>query len=349
MPVNRVPLAMMVRFSVRLASLLILFVMLAGVPARADAPPAAGATPTPAVEAPKPEIPGAGTPEKPPGAPRRTEAEAPKPETPADPKQPGPPTKGKNGQKRNVEVMKRVESPLNTVASSVQWNAYFDMNKKTPGSLSMLALVPQDLGDLHVIHRATLGMPYVPLSLLTRPGAPAPPAPELGLGDLTYTAYFSPHTPGKFVWGAGPSIGIPTATGRILGTGKFMAGPSVIGVLFTRHMTIGVLATQQWSVAGDPHRSDVSAATIQPVFYYNFPSKWYIVSSPRLYANWNARQSPKWSIPVGGGVGKFFRIGKQVANVSVQGFYHLERPVGALWSVNLQFQLLWPTVKPAKQ
>ena len=49
------------------------------------------------------------------------------------------------------------------------------------------------------------------------------PAPGIrsafGLGDLNPTAFFSPASSGKLVWGVGPSLTIPTATDPLLGNG----------------------------------------------------------------------------------------------------------------------------------
>jgi hypothetical protein len=36
---------------------------------------------------------------------------------------------------------------------------------------------------------------------------------------------------------------------------------------------------------------------------------WYLVSAPIITANWQAEKGNCWSVPVGGGVGKVFRIG----------------------------------------
>jgi len=41
-----------------------------------------------------------------------------------------------------------------------------------------------------------------------------------GLGDINPTFFFSPAKPGKLIWGAGPTVVLPTATNEILGSGK---------------------------------------------------------------------------------------------------------------------------------
>ena len=48
-------------------------------------------------------------------------------------------------------------------------------------------------------------------------------------------------------------------------------------------------------------------------------------------------------IPVGGGLGKIFRIGGQAMNAQVQSFYNVESPKnGPDWSLRLQLQFLFP-------
>jgi len=67
------------------------------------------------------------------------------------------------------------------------------------------------------------------------------------------------------------------------------------------------------------------------------------VSGPIITANWEAESGDRWTVPVGGGVGKVFRIGKQPVNLNTQVFYNVEKPqwVGD-WTWRVQFQLLFP-------
>jgi len=55
-----------------------------------------------------------------------------------------------------------------------------------------------------------------------------------GLGNSTCLGLFSPREgidvgAGKFVWGAGFDITVPTATEDVLGTGKWSGGPGLLG------------------------------------------------------------------------------------------------------------------------
>lgn len=82
---------------------------------------------------------------------------------------------------------------------------------------------------------------------------------------------------------------------------------------------------------------------IQPFVNYNMPRGWYLVSSRFVTANWKSESSNRWSVPLGGGLGRVFRIGKQPLNTHVQAFYHAVHPDGAAsWSFRVQAQLLFP-------
>jgi hypothetical protein len=112
---------------------------------------------------------------------------------------------------------------------------------------------------------------------------------------------------------------------------------------FSAYFTLGVLARQLWSFAGDDDRADVNQMLVQPFVNYNLANGWYLASSPVITSNWNAPAGERWTVPVGGGFGKLFTIGKQPVNAQLQGFYNVESPtLGPDWSVRLQVQFLFP-------
>lgn len=66
--------------------------------------------------------------------------------------------------------------------------------------------------------------------------------------------------------------------------------------------------------------------------------------NPIATANWEADRSKDiWTVPVGGGAGRLFRIGKLPVNVSVRAFDYVEKPeFGADWELRAQVQFLFP-------
>jgi hypothetical protein len=83
---------------------------------------------------------------------------------------------------------------------------------------------------------------------------------QSGLGDLSLSLFFSPRKPGPggFIVGVGPILMMPTATDDLLGTEKWSAGPAAVALTMRGPWTMGMLANQVWSYAGDSHRSDVN-------------------------------------------------------------------------------------------
>jgi hypothetical protein len=105
----------------------------------------------------------------------------------------------------------------------------------------------------------------------------------------------------------------------------------------------GALIQNLWSYAGDSDRAHVNEFLLQPFLNYNMEDGWYLSSAPIITANWKADSNDRWTIPLGGGVGKILRLGKMPVNVSCQAFYNVEKPrYAADWTLRLQLQLLFP-------
>src|SRR4029077_20679445 len=132
-----------------------------------------------------------------------------------------------------------------------------------------------------------------------------------GIGDITQSLFFSPTHPGKLIWGVGPVFTIPSANDPILGTGKVLLGPTAVLLVTPGHWVIGALVNNQWSVAGDSNRAPVNAFLVQPFANYNMAGGWFLNTSPIITANWNATSGQKWTVPVGGGIGRVFKIDEQ--------------------------------------
>ncbi len=212
--------------------------------------------------------------------------------------------------------------------------------------LNIQPVLPFSFGDWNVISRTIAPVIYVPgltPGLSDNPGTPSGTSSVFGLGDINQTFYISPAAASGLIWGVGPSITVPTATSREIGSGKLSMGPAAVALVTPKPWVIGILARQLWSVAGPDGRKDVSQLLLQPFVNYNLADGWYLVSAPIITANWTADSSDRWSVPVGGGVGKIFKIGSQPLNASLQGFGYPVRPsLGPSWSIRFQIQFLFP-------
>lgn len=198
--------------------------------------------------------------------------------------------------------------------------------------------------------------PVIPISLnadwnlITRVIMPVINQPSLfpgtngatGLGDFNPSLFFSPAKPGKIIWGVGPTMTIPTATDRDLGAGKWSMGPTGVALMMKGHWVFGGLMNNQWSVGGWGDKN-VNKFLLQPFLNYNLPDGWYLTSSPIVTSNWKADSGERWTIPVGGGFGKVFRIGKQPINTQLAAYGNVERPkFGPDWQLRFQVQFLFP-------
>jgi hypothetical protein len=254
-----------------------------------------------------------------------------------------------HAQQSTAALAAAAQNPVAAMISlPFQNNTFFDAgpnHDKTANVLNIQPVLPFTIGDWNIISRTIV--PLITLPSLTAPdlgdvitGAPSSNDP-FGLGDINQTFYFSPASATKFIWGVGPSVTLPTATSRFLGPRTLSMGPGAVGLVTPKPWVIGALARQLWAVAG-PNQS-VNQTLLQPFVNYNFPGGWYLVSSPIMTANWSASSSQRWSIPIGGGVGKIFKIGGQPMNASLQAFDYVAHPSFApRWAIRFQIQLLFP-------
>jgi hypothetical protein len=208
-------------------------------------------------------------------------------------------------------------------------------------------VIPVTIGDWNLVNRIIIpaivsvdgfigGTPDIPS------GAPSEDR-ETGLGDINYSLYFSPADAKGMIWGLGPSINLPTANKDPLGSGKWSAGAAGVVLMQPKWGTYGGLIRQLWSFAGDDDRSDVNQFLIEPFLNYNLDGGWYLITDMIITANWDAPSSERWTVPVGGGVGKLFSIGKQTINSRLEAYYMVERPDNAPdWQLIFTFQFLFP-------
>jgi hypothetical protein len=60
---------------------------------------------------------------------------------------------------------------------------------------------------------------------------------------------------------------------------------------------------------------------------YNLPNGWYLTTSPVITANWEARSDNRWTVPIGGGIGRIFKIGDQPVNANLTAYTMSSRPM----------------------
>ena len=211
------------------------------------------------------------------------------------------------------------------------------VSKEDSYVLQMKPVVPFNLSkDWNLITRTIIPIIQTP-----------DPAPGIdgasGLGDISLSLFLSPAKAGPIIWGAGPIVSFPTASDDILGTKKLSVGPTVVALRSQGQWLYGTLVYNAFSVAGPSDRPDVNQMLMQPFANYNLRHKWYLTSSPYVTANWEKRRNERWTVPVGGGVGKIVHLEKLPVNIYGQLFRNVESAAyTSNWSARLQVQFLFP-------
>ena len=240
----------------------------------------------------------------------------------------------------HADLAKQSQNPIaNLISLPFQNNINFGIgpHSRTQNLLLIQPVIPISLGkNWNLISRTIAPVLY-------QPEVDSNSGGEFGLGDINQSLFLSPKNPGRIIWGIGPIVQFPTATDNVLGTGKWEAGPTAVALTMPGNWVIGGLINNLWSFAGDNDREKVSLLTFQYFINYNFSKGWYLTSSPINTANWKADNDNRWTIPLGGGGGKVFQVGKQALNFQTQAFYNAERPAGAAdWTLRIQLTFLFP-------
>ena len=162
-----------------------------------------------------------------------------------------------------------------------------------------------------------------------------------GLSDIVFTAFYVPPG-GALMWGVGPVVEFPTG-GASRGSGKWSIGPSVVLLSQKGPWTLGILANNVWSIAGDADRQSVNRGLLQYFIVRQLGNGWYVNSAPINTVNWKAASGQKVLVPLGAGAGKLVFLGKLPINGQAGAYYNVVKPdIGPDWQLRVQLQVLLP-------
>jgi hypothetical protein len=244
----------------------------------------------------------------------------------------------------NAELAKKLQNPIADLISipfQNNVNLGYGPDDNTQNILNIQPVIPFHITkDWNLITRTIIPLIWQPW-----------PEKKFGMGDIQESLFFSPNKMtevggGRLMWGVGPILNIPTATSDAVGSNKFGAGPTAVGVYMKGPWVVGTLINNVWASVGDSDDQKINQMLIQPFVNFNFPKAWYLTFSPIITANWKAdKSSDIWTVPLGGGVGKVFRIGKlPPMNVQVSSYYNVAKPdLGPDWQLRLQLAIILPT------
>jgi hypothetical protein len=242
------------------------------------------------------------------------------------------------------EAVKKSENPFaDKISLSLNNTISFNSEPLTAAGyeFDLQSVLPTRLGNKwQVLHR-----PLLPL--LHEPGSAPGETGEFGLGDFTYQAFVTPHKNSTVLWGAGPTLVIPTATNSRLGSGKWSVGPTLGVVSQPGNWSLVVVASNIWSFAGDSARDSINQLSLELKLDYNVKAGWYVGYEPVFSADWKVGRGERWLVPIGGGIGKAVALGAQNAVFSAYCNRNIARPIGAPeWQ--FQFGVQFEFKKPRK-
>jgi hypothetical protein len=236
----------------------------------------------------------------------------------------------------------------NPIASLIsvpfQNNLFFNLGEedKTQYVLNFQPVVPIELtDDWNLIFR-----PITPI--IAKPRMFDGDSTAFGLGDMNPQLFFVPDATvdtaiGTMTWGVGPSFQLPTATDKTLGSGQWSAGPAAVAFFANGNWTYGGLVSNIWSFAGRNKRADVNLLVAQPFVNYNLSDGWSLGAGPVITANWEADGDNVWTVPVGGGISKLFKVGDRPIKAALNTYYNAVRPDNAAdWQLQFQLTFLFP-------
>lgn len=245
---------------------------------------------------------------------------------------------------------------INTTIFAQEESAKSDLAAKIQNPIANLISVPfqnnYDFGE-DIRPTNTLNIqPVIPfrlsekINLITRTIIPVISAPMYpqgrfdGIGNITLGALLTPAKPSKVIWGVGPTFMFPTIK-EGLGFDKFGIAPSFITIYQNNGWTFGGILQNFFGVAGNSN-NDLNLFYSQIFVTKNLQNGWYVNSAPIMTANWDAPSGNQWTIPLGAGFGKLFKLGKLPVNGQVGFYKYLEHVGNADYQIRAQLVLLFP-------
>lgn len=255
------------------------------------------------------------------------------------------------------DIAKQSQNPLGTIISSPFENSlYFGIGPSdaTAYGLTWKPVYPIDLGEWNLINRFIVPAIYSQgqdedifldstIDVANASIVDFVTGSAFGLGDITYSAYFSPKDSGSWIWGLGGAFTLPTATEDRYSSDKWSAGPAFVALTMPGNWVAGVLLQNVWSFAGDDDANNVNKFLFQYFLNYNLADGWYLSSTPIITANWEADSGNQWTIPFGGGVGKVVKYGKLPVDYKLTAYWNAEKPEYAPdWQLQFTVKFLFP-------
>jgi hypothetical protein len=129
---------------------------------------------------------------------------------------------------------------------------------------------------------------------------------EVGVGDVLVQALVVTPSKGKWAFAFGGQLLMPTGADDQFTSGKWRLVPTAAVIYqvpeLSRGSFVGLLVRDDFSFAGDGDRPDTNVVSVQPLFNWALPDKWFVTLSPEI--KFNAKEDWKLFLPFDVTVGK---------------------------------------------
>jgi hypothetical protein len=239
----------------------------------------------------------------------------------------------------------------NIMAFNVRYDltaSFHDLDDETSGTVLIQPVIPFKLAGFSNIAR--ISVPIVTHTPSTKiraddiaPGLPSATIGANSEGGLSDSVLLNvvtfPVPMGRL--GLGPVLGVPTATSKSLGSGRWTAGPAGAAILRHGQYMFGGLFQGYFTFAGRNSGKDVNSLAIQPFFSRSLPNGWAVGVSEMNFAY--DFEGGKWTnLPIGLSVEKLIHFGSQPVRTFVQLEYNLkDDPLSPEWVVRFNFAPLF--------
>ena len=140
-----------------------------------------------------------------------------------------------------TELAKKTQNPVADLIS-VPFQSNFNFNTGTKDA-TVYVLNVQPVIPFHLTENWNLITRTI-MPIINQPSLFPRMESAFGMGDINPTFFLSPARPGAFIWGLGPTFTFPTATDRLLASGKYSLGPAAVGLMMQ-----GPWYTARWSTS----------------------------------------------------------------------------------------------------
>ena len=250
------------------------------------------------------------------------------------------PAQAQEGEAKSAdEVARELSNPVGSLASMVLQGNYNQLGGTAPGvsdqsatSLVFLPTLPFKVGSGNLTIR-----PSFPLV-----GAPVPDGlggwtKDRGFGDIVTMGLWGRAEQSGFLWGAGATSVMPTASKDTLGSGQWQLGPAALAGILRDWGVLGALWQHWWGLNSDEGEEKINKGTLQLFYWFGLGGGWQVGGSPIPTANY-VGATTEFSFPMNLGFAKTFILGSMPIKTTLQGQYFVTRPdvVGPDWGFFFQ-------------